>query len=74
MTLAQGVPQNFDEAIKWLSMAAEKGHPGAQNNLAVLYRQGRGGQNNVEKAVSWFMKAAKPRCRPCPVCTRTNVI
>jgi TPR repeat protein len=59
-----GVPQNFSEAIKWFRLAADQGHPGAQNNLGVLYRQGRGDTNDVKTAAVWFRKAADQGMAP----------
>lgn len=45
-------------------MAAQHGHPGAQNNLGVLYRQGRGSQNDAKHAAEWFQKAADQGVAP----------
>ena len=37
------VPQDDKAATEWFSKAAEQGHPKAKYNLALLYRDGRGG-------------------------------
>ena len=36
----QGVPRNYQEAVKWLEMAAGQGDPDAQYNLAILENEG----------------------------------
>ena len=38
----EGTEIDYNEAAKYYSMAAQKGHEGAQHNLAVLYYTGRG--------------------------------
>ena len=38
----QGVRQNYGEAVKWFSRAAEQGNAPAQYNLAVMYSKGEG--------------------------------
>ena len=47
------------EAAKWLRMAAERGHGGAQNNLGYLYQHGLGLPQNDEEAFRWYRKAAE---------------
>ena len=44
-------------------MAAEKGLPIAQNDLAGMYFKGIGTQKNEEKAFYWYEKAAKTTFR-----------
>ncbi len=50
----KGVPQNFAEAVKWFSRAAQKGVPGAQLSLGVAYALGRGVQPNLTEAYKWL--------------------
>ena len=38
----QGVPQDYEEAIKWYRLAAEQGYASAQYNLGVMYDNGDG--------------------------------
>lgn len=52
-------PPDFDEAVKWLRMAAEQGDAGAQNNLGVLYMEGDGVKQGHKEAVKLFRKAAE---------------
>jgi len=43
----------------WYEMKAEEGDANAQYNLAHCYSNGRGADQNFEKAVYWYEKAAK---------------
>jgi TPR repeat protein len=36
----QGVPQDFNEAVKWYRKAAEQGHAAAQHTLGHCYKNG----------------------------------
>jgi S1-C subfamily serine protease len=56
--LGQGVPQNFTEALKWYTQAANKGNPIAQNNLGVMYLNGSGTAQNFVDAAKWISLAA----------------
>ena len=48
----------FDEAIKWIEIAAENGNGLAQCFLGHCYDEGIGVEQNIEKAISWYKKAA----------------
>ena len=37
-----GMPQDDTEAVKWFRKAAEQGDASAQNDLGVMYQNGRG--------------------------------
>lgn len=52
-------PPNFDEAAKWLRLAADQGDGGAQNNLGILYLNGEGVKQGDKEAVKLFRKAAE---------------
>jgi len=45
-------------AIKYYTMAAEKGNPAAQNNLGSIYRRGEGTPVDYEKAAQFYAMAA----------------
>ena len=47
------VPQDYVEAVKWFSRAAEQGHVNAQFNLGVAYAEGRGVPQDEVEAVKW---------------------
>ena len=54
-----GVPQSYDEAVKWFRKAAEQGDSDAQFNLGYCYYYGKGVFQDYEEAVKWYRKAAK---------------
>src|SRR6185436_11935459 len=45
-SFGEGVPQNYEEALKWYRRAASSGNPIAQNNLGIMYINGRGVPKN----------------------------
>jgi TPR repeat protein len=53
------VEQNFTEAIQWIRKAAEQGHALAQNNLGVIFMQGRGVPQDDAEAAKWLRKGAE---------------
>lgn len=50
--------KDYDKALGLLRPLAEAGHPGAQNALGILYRNGWGVARDDHEAVAWFRKAA----------------
>jgi TPR repeat protein len=46
-------------AASWYRQAADKGHTGAQVNLAVMYAQGRGVGLDALEAARWYRRAAE---------------
>lgn len=54
-----GTQQNYSEAVKWYTKAAEQGNMYAQYSLGVIYYLGDGVIQNREKAVEWFKKSAE---------------
>jgi len=55
----EGIPQNYDEALKWYRRAADKGNAAAQNNLASMYLKGLGIPRNPIEGAKWMQLAAK---------------
>jgi TPR repeat protein len=53
------VSQDYNEAAKWWTKAAEQGLAEAQYNLGVCYDNGLGVIQNHAEAVTWYRKAAK---------------
>ena len=53
-----GVAKNLQKARASYKAAAERGHLGAQNNLAIMLEDGTGGERNKAKSLYWFRKAA----------------
>jgi len=54
-----GKTQNYEEAVRCYRKAAELGYARAQNDLGVMYANGRGVTKNDEEAVKWYRKAAE---------------
>ena len=54
----QGVPQDYQEAVKWYRLAAAQGNQPAQINLGVLYTNGTGVRQDLVRAHLWFTLAA----------------
>lgn len=53
----QGVPQDYREAHKWLSLASDQGWGEAMNNLAIMYKLGRGVPVDYATALKWLILA-----------------
>jgi uncharacterized protein len=56
---AQGVAQDYTEAVKWFRKAAEQGNAGAQLLLGVHCQNGDGIRQDYVEAVKWLRKAAE---------------
>ena len=54
-----GKAQDYAEAAKWFSMAAEKGEANAQIYLGVMYENGEGVTQDYSEAMKWYRKAAE---------------
>ena len=54
-----GVPRDYQEAIKWYRLAAEQGYSGGQYNLGLMYYQGKGVAQDYQEAVKWVRFAAE---------------
>lgn len=54
-----GVPQSWDEAVKWFTRAAERGLAEAQYMLGKCYSTAKGVTPNYYEAARWFQKAAE---------------
>ena len=48
--------KDFDKAIKYYTLAAEKGDKNSQFNLALLYKNGEGAQKSLVKSIHWFRR------------------
>ena len=58
-SIGDGVPQDYKEAAKWFTKAAEQGYANAQHSLGVMYSIGDGVPQDYKEAVKWFTKAAE---------------
>lgn len=54
-----GATQSDGEAFKWYRLASIQGNEVAQENLAVLYEEGRGVPKNLTQAYVWLSLAAQ---------------
>ena len=50
---------DFEAALKYYRIAADKGYGSAMANLGHMYREGQGVTQNYEKAASWYRKAIR---------------
>jgi len=48
------MPQNYAEAMKWFSLAANQGHADAQFNLGRMFDIGRGVPQKHVQVHTWF--------------------
>jgi TPR repeat protein len=55
--------QNYDQARRWYTVAANKGLASAQYNLGGLYAQGQGVPQDFSAAAGWLLKAAQQNHR-----------
>ncbi len=53
-----GMPQDDQQAAYWYKLAADKGHPEAEYNLARLYAAGHGVKKDEEQAARWVSASA----------------
>jgi TPR repeat protein len=53
-----------EDAVFWYRKAADRGYPGAQNSLGVMYMQGLGVKADCGEAVRWYAKAAAQGYEP----------
>ncbi len=54
----EGVPQDYQEAVKWCRLAAEQGNAPAQFTLALSYANGEGVPQDYVQAHKWINLAA----------------
>jgi TPR repeat protein len=57
--IGQDVKQDFKEAVKWFSKAAEQGYADAQSILGFMYLFGVGVEQNSKEAIKWYTRAAE---------------
>jgi len=55
---AEGLPRDYDMALKLYCSAARKGHAGAAYNIGWMFAQGRGIARDDDQAAAWFRLAA----------------
>lgn len=50
--------RDYEAAVRLFMPLAERGHPSAQFNIAVMYANGTGVPRDLDKAADWYRKAA----------------
>jgi len=55
----KGLPQDYEQALKWCTQAAEKSIPSSQTLLAEIYYIGLGVDQDYKKAFHWYKTAAR---------------
>jgi localization factor PodJL len=55
---AAGAARSYHDAAVWFERAAKQGFPDSQYNLALLYDQGLGIEQDLLRAYQWYVKAA----------------
>jgi hypothetical protein len=53
-----GVPQNYEEAVKWYGLSVAQGDAMGQSNLGSMYANGLGLARNYDVAGKWFRLSA----------------
>jgi TPR repeat protein len=59
-----GVPQSYEETVKWLRLAVKQGDATAQNRLGALYDDGLGVRKDPHEAFELFSLAAEQGYAP----------
>ena len=54
----QGVPQDYEEKLKWYRLSAEQGDAEAQFDLGTMYYQGQGVPQDDKEAFKWYRLAS----------------
>ncbi|MCU1233844.1 MAG: Sel1 domain protein repeat-containing protein [Candidatus Solibacter sp.] len=62
-----GMPRDDQQAAYWYKLAADKGHPEAEFNLARLYSGGNGVKRDAEQAARWASASATQGYAPAMV-------
>ena len=57
--VGQGVDQDYAQAQKWLTKAAEQDLAPAEYNLGVMYEEGQVAAKDYKEAMKWYTKAAE---------------
>lgn len=53
------VKQDYEEAFKWFSKAANLGEASAQFNVGMMYQKGEGTKQDLNEAAKWYRKSAE---------------
>jgi TPR repeat protein len=53
-----GVEQNYNEALRWYRVAANRGSAWGKNNMGWMYENGCGVPKNLTEAAKWYREAS----------------
>jgi TPR repeat protein len=56
-----GTEKDQRAALKWFHKAAAQGHPRAQTQLGMAYKEGRGIDRDMNESIKWMRKGAEQR-------------
>ena len=56
---ASGGPRDYEAAVHWFEIAAQKGNPYSQNALAQCYENAWGLEKDISKALLWYRSSAE---------------
>jgi len=56
---ASGGPRDYEAAVHWFEIAAQKGNPYSQNALAQCYENAWGIDQDISKALLWYRSSAE---------------
>jgi hypothetical protein len=54
----QGVPQDYNEALRWRRKSADQGYANGEDGLGYMYLNGQGVPQDYAEALLWYRKAA----------------
>jgi len=54
-----GIPQDYNESVRWYQMSANQGYANAMATLGWFYREGLGLPKDLFLSLSWYQKAAE---------------
>ena len=52
-----GVPQDYDEAIKWYRQSAKKGSSVGQHLVSRMYHEGKGVPQDYDESMKWYLRS-----------------
>jgi SEL1 protein len=55
----EGVPQNFDKALRWFKLGVSNGEPYCQYEMGLMYLQGLGVKKDAMMAANYFKESAQ---------------
>ena len=54
-----GIPQNYEAAVRWYRLAAERQNSRAQHKLGLMYYHGHGVPQDKKAAEKWWKLSSK---------------